>query len=773
MRRLIPRKVYEGCLMRSFLRLFQKGLLPRTVIFLVLVVLAILAGLYLGKKSVPAVSPAITREPSDAPTAALSSNSGQADDAQGEESGDHAPIFLYVGGKVQENWEVTGAQLALASSAGLNRFVVPLALDWSEAEESGAAAGGYNAVLEKYLQVNEKAGLLLSVDLNPPVHWLERHPEAAIMINESLQAYPSISSPLWIETAQRLLEQMIHEVESGPYKEHLQGYMLTALTDQRWMLTNEFDRSAANEAGFRTWLRQTYVNEDAFRSAWGSPDAAFDTAVIPARPETEDGCNALVVLPEQQPLVDFYRFCSERVADVLAGMASLTARVSAIEPMILAPYGYSFEAQSSASGHFALELLLDSEITGFVSPVSYFDRGLGGVGGMMGAIDSLNLRGKKWYIIDDTRTGVERSEETGEFGRIKGVRAEDVYEVQRRNFAMAITYGLGLIWSDPQGEGWLNDQEQWVQLGRLKDIYAKRLGDTGQGNDQENEATITVVVDESVNFYLQCAEHMNSVLLQRGRDAVLRSGASTRFHLLSDVVDGIAPPTPVYLFLNAFSLTNDERGRLHARFTQEQSCAIWVYAPGYFGSGPAVENISAVTGMKVKAFENPTQSGSRYILAGGQYLQADENIGTQELWDPLFYVEPSEEVDLLADYTGSEKRGSIAMLTLPEGWTSLYIAEPEVTPALVSALLKILEQPMYPNTLERAYYDVVFARPPFITLHASRSGKRSLGLGYFCDIEDQIDSNIGWYQKDNILLPLRTGETRLLLLRALQTNENP
>jgi hypothetical protein len=60
----------------------------------------------------------------------------------------------------------------------------------------------------------------------------------------------------------------------------------------------------------------------------------------------------------------------------------------------------------------------------------------------------------------------------------------------------------------------------------------------------------------------------------------------------------------------------------------------------------------------------------------------------------------------------------------------------------------------------------------FITLHASRGGKRSLGLGYFCDIEDQIDSNIGWYQKDNILLPLRTGETRLLLLRALQTNEN-
>lgn len=756
--------------MRSFHTLFQKGLLARAAIFVVLLATAIVAGLYLGGKSVSIAPDLVALKPSGTPEKAPKATEEKTDNGQEEATRKQPPLFLYVGGKVQDNWEVTQAQLALASNAGINRFVVPLSLDWSEAEESGASPVDYNAVLERYLKVNEKANLLLSVDLNPPVSWLERHSEAAIMINESLQAYPSISSTLWRETSQKLLEKMILAVESGPYKERLQGYMLTALTDQRWILTNDFDRSEANVAGFRNWLQRTYNNEEAFRNAWGNQEAAFDTALIPSRPEGDDECNALVALPEQQPLVDFNRFCSEQVAAVIADLASLTARVSKIEPMILVPYGYSFEAQSSASGQFALELLLDSAVTGFVSPVSYFDRGLGGVGGMMGPIDSLNLRGKKWYIIDDTRTGVERSEETGEFGRIKGIRAEDVYEVQRRNFAMAITYGLGLIWSDPQGEGWLNDKEQWVQFGRLKDIYAKRLDEPEQGADKANEATITVVVDESVNFYLQCAEHTNATLLQRGRDAALRSGASTRFHLLSDVTDGIAPPTPVYLFLNAFHLSSEDRSRLQARFAQEQSCAIWIYAPGYFGSEPSVENISAVTGMKVRAFDAPTQSGSKYILSGGQYIQADENIGTQELWDTLFYVEPQEEVDFLAHYAGDEKKGSIAMLTLPEGWTSLYIAEPELTPALISAMLKILEQPVYPNPLERAYYDVVFARPPFIALHASRAGKRSLYLGYFCDIEDQIDPNIGWYQKDTILLPLRTGETRLFLTRALQTS---
>jgi len=47
-------------------------------------------------------------------------------------------------------------------------------------------------------------------------------------------------------------------------------------------------------------------------------------------------------------------------------------------------------------------------------------------------------------------------------------------------------------------------------------------------------------------------------------------------------------------------------------------------------------------------------------------------------------------------------------------------------------------------------------------LHASRPGKRSLYLGRFCDVEDQLDPNIGWFGKETILMSLATGETRLL-----------
>ncbi|MFA7692019.1 MAG: hypothetical protein GX117_04415 [Candidatus Hydrogenedentes bacterium] len=750
----------------------SRDIFVRVLFFMILLTATVLAGLYLGKLSVSPIVYSVPDRQAPSSTAVPTTKSGQNDIHATEESKEAVPIFLYVGGQVADNWEVTQSQLTLASQNGINRFIVPLPLDWTEVEEGEKKTDPYNPVLEQYLAIDKKAGLVLRVDLNPPTGWLEQHPEAAVKTQDALQAHPSIGSDLWIETARQRLEEMILAVESGSHRENIQGYILTALTDQRWVLPGAFDRSEVNEQHFKDWLQHTYGNEESFQKAWVRPGLNLETVTIPERPASTEEKNALAVLPEQQSLVDFYRYCSEQVSSVIAGLAAMIASVSVVEPMILVPYGYSFESLHSASGHFALELLLESDVTGFISPVSYFDRGLGGVGGMMGPFDSARLRDKQWYIIDDTRTGVERSEDTGEFERIKGIRAEDVYEVQRRNFAMALTYDLGLIWSDPQGEGWLNDEQQWVQFGKLKDIYSKRHAAAAQPSEFEDGATLTVVVDESVNFYLQAAEHMNAGLLQRARDAVLHCGVSTRFHLFRDVVDGISPPTPVYLFLNAFLIPANDLDRIHTRLAQEQACAIWVYAPGYFGANASVENISKVTGMSVKAFKEPAPSRSKYLLSGGVYLQNENDIGNEALWDPLFYVEPNEDVDILSHYTADNQKGSIALASFPEGWTSLYVAVPEITAPLLCTLLKILEQPLYPNPLERVYYDTVFARPPFVAIHAGRAGKRSFNFGFFCDIEDQLDAEIGWYQKDSILLSMRAGETRLLLTTPLKLDND-
>jgi len=422
------------------------------------------------------------------------------------------------------------------------------------------------------------------------------------------------------------------------------------------------------------------------------------------------------------------------------------------------------ELGSNAAGHFALTSLLQSDLDGFVSPVSSVDRGLGGVGGFMGPVHSLTSRGKTWVVMDDTRTGMQRDETTGQFARLRGVRAEDIFDVQRRNFSAAVVNGLGVAWSDPAGEGWLHDREQFAELGRMREIYAAHPAPFPGEPASSASVGVNVVVDEDSRFYQQCDAKVNAILLNGGRDAVLRAGVPARFVLLRDVIEGLAPPAPVYCFLNAFHLSPADRNTLQERLGQESACAIWLYAPGYMDAAGSAENISATTGMTVKAFDKPAESSSVFRIPG-QFLAENAVVGQPETWNPLFYVDDSG-ADVLAQYKASSK-ASIAVKSQPAGWTSVYVAEPGITPGLICELLRILEQPLFVQPGDVNYYDAVYAGGHLLAIHASQEGKRNVALGAFFDIVDLFDSSVGWVQKDGFLLPLHAGETRLFSLKPI------
>ena len=83
------------------------------------------------------------------------------------------------------------------------------------------------------------------------------------------------------------------------------------------------------------------------------------------------------------------------------------------------------------------------------------------------------------------------------------------------------------------------------------------------------------------------------LLLRAAADCALQAGYPTRFYLLDDVLNAPAPLAAVYLFVNAFHLSRDERESLHARLAENGAAALWMYAPGYFDETAAEENISA------------------------------------------------------------------------------------------------------------------------------------------------------------------------------------
>lgn len=276
------------------------------------------------------------------------------------------------------------------------------------------------------------------------------------------------------------------------------------------------------------------------------------------------------------------------------------------------------------------------------------------------------------------------------------------------------------------------------------------------------ETRLMVVVDEVSRFYQQCDQPLNELLLAGNRDAAMRSGLSTQFCLLQDVLDGDSPPAAVYLFTNVFYLPPDQRALLHDRLAREEACAIWIFAPGYLDPAATVDNISETTGITVKAFEKPEDATSIYILGGNYWVEEGETLNIPGSWSPLFYID-DPDADSLTQYKASSKVSSAVRYT-DTGWTSIYVAMPSLTPGLLREILRILEQPIVFRAMNITQFDTVHVGKDLIAVHGKQIGERTIELDTIYDVQDLLNPAIGWPKKDSFVMPLETGETRLLRL---------
>jgi hypothetical protein len=360
-----------------------------------------------------------------------------------------------------------------------------------------------------------------------------------------------------------------------------------------------------------------------------------------------------------------------------------------------------------------------------------------------------------------------QNESSGAMERRRGLRAQDIFNVQRRNFGLALTHELGLFWSDPQGAGWLLDKEQWGVLGAMEATYARyaTASPDVKGTDQP---TLMVVVDEEAHLYTNDANPLARELLWKTRDAALGVGVSTHFVLLRDVLSGIAPPAKVYLLLNAFQMNEEERDLLEARITKEKSCVIWMYAPGYSEGEKPAQSISRMTGMKVSAMEEVSTAGSTFDM-DGQWLKKGALLGERRTIAPLYFIE-DESVDVIARYQDSG-RASAAIRFLEEGGASVYLADPQVTPILLREILAILELHVYLRSTS-GNGDTVHLGNSMVMLHARGAGDRSLDFNGTFNAYDVIDAASAWPEKEGIVLPMTTGDTRLLWLSPAGTKQD-
>ncbi|MCC6694283.1 MAG: hypothetical protein IT365_01505 [Candidatus Hydrogenedentes bacterium] len=680
-----------------------------------------------------------------------------------------APLYFYASVQPGADLEAVSGEVAMAAKAGIHDHVLRVALPWPE---QGPAVTETLYPLDRIEQADPQANIILAITMNPPDAWLAAHPEAAA----SDGIHPSVTSEVWLNAGREALSELLNGIEHSERGDRISGFMLGGLEEDRWQRSGDYDRSPANEAGFRAWLRTQYPDELALRQAWGNDTLGFDDVTIPERPNTLDTQAVFFAEPGERIYVDFLRYVSESTADAISNFSAQLHQSGARVFKVFVPYGYSFELTANDTGHCALALLLDGVVDGFVSPVSYVDRGLGGAGGFMGPVDSAGYHGKQWLILDDTRTGISRNAVSGEIERIEGLRTEDVLHVQRRNYSAALARGLGLLLADADGVGSLHDARMWEEFGKMREAYQTvwTSAEVSKGYGFVNYPTpsqrlgLTVVVDEPSRFYQRCDLPLNRRLLSEVRDSALRAGVPTQFSLLQDVLDRRAAPSLVYIFANAFHLHAEDRARLQDVLISQNSAAIWLYAPGFIDETSSPENIALTTGFQVKQFDKPTLSGSVYQLSDGRWIEKDEEFGAAETWSPLFYIE-TEPNKALAKYRDGGQV-SVAVEFFEEGWASIYVAEPALPAHLLREILTILEEHLFVKPGGESGADVFHFGPGFFAVHAGESGERELDLGASYDVQDMLDPNIGWLDKQQLILPMKLGETKILRVQTPQAH---
>jgi len=656
--------------------------------------------------------------------------------------------FVFLGGPA----ECFVQQIQLAASAGVDFVSFPVGMPWPKPGES---ADWYNIDLacRMVLNANPHALLIPRIPMDPPAWWGQAHPEEVMQWENGRRDHAVPASPAYRHDAARQLEALVRHLEEK-FGDHVAGYHPCGQNTGEWFYEGSWEPPLSGYApadleGWRRWLRKRYLSVEALRGKWADSVVSFETASLPTPAARHHSPAGVFRDPAtERPLIDFAEFQQETMADCVCELAHAVRTASQGRKLVLFFYGYVFEFGAlpngpTVSGHYALRRALDCpDIDVLCSPISYFDRGLGGNAPAMSAAESVALAGKMWLNEDDTHTFLATGDQPGSMDHARTL--EESNQELRRNLAQEGCRNFGTWWMDLGATGWFNDPRMWSEMSRM------RLMDQAlQAQPSAFRPEVAAVLDEESMCYVAAdGARVTRPGVYEARAALGRLGAPYGQYLLDDVVAGRVHAKLV-VFLNAWRLTADQRARL-AVATQGSGC-VWCSAPGYFDSDRASpEAMKELTGFEMKsvalekAWAKPTDAGRRLGLS--------QEFGAEGLIEPLFTPVSAKAEEVLATY--GDGPPAVAWHHGREG-ISMFVGVPRLT----SELLRIAAREAGVHLFTQSDCNV-YANGPFLALHASQDGPLEVDTGESASVSDVVTGQvIGRGPK--LSLQLKRGDTRV------------
>lgn len=635
----------------------------------------------------------------------------------------YPPIMFFGSPADERRAETVLEQVKMAAEAGvhLHSYLIDFEVDENSVTEAVKFAA---FILSRSVQSDPESQVIFRLVLRAPRNWNEKYPKAVYRNTDGSLAEPSVCDEDFWTTGKNAIDQFVRQMRLLHLKDHILGLHLER---GEWFFAegSSYDNSLAAQAKFREWVRVRYANDDVtLRASWFDGGVNFDTIKIPQyEPEGQEGERFIRSSRRQRRFVDYHLFLSDATVQRISELAYAAKAASEGYFLIGASYGYTFEWSHPASGHLSLgKLLRTPEIDFIAGPPSYRNREPGGSAAFPSPIDSFALNGKLYISEEDFKTSLSVGHEPDDFNpQLKTPQALE--SVQWRGAGAALAHASGVAWMDLWGNGWLRTHSVWERAKKVREALTDRLA--APFDDPE----VAIFIDERALAYL-VDTHAFQLLVQNVRESVLRAGVSAAFYLLSDLAHREKfPESKLYIFVNAWDIRPELRASIKSRLQRDNKVLFWLYAAGLFDAGrDSLERAREVTGIALKPQPFFSRSGTTIINRRHPLSEAfpEKSVVGGSKLEPSYFAIP-EGATILGEYSQTGLP-SFVVKEFKDGapdthWTSVFLGEPLVNPALIRALAQMAGAHVW-----NFHEDVVHVRHPFCTVHCKTAGPRTVTL---------------------------------------------
>ncbi len=568
--------------------------------------------------------------------------------------------------------------------------------------------------------------LMIQVDTRD--WWLKQHPDCA---NSFFCLSQAAAYEPWRRDAAAYLQAVLRHTEEH-YGGRFYGYFLMGGQTTEWFSGSDYAASHP-------------VKEAAWRRYTGDPQA-----VIPDE-ATRDATHHGVF---RDPVKDakalrYWRFHHELVADTLLWFAAKAQEVLAHKKPLGVYFGYLLELSGERLlnvGHLEYEKVFFSpDIDMIASPSAYGHRKHTDASAYMVTLDSLSLHDKLYYLEFDHITHLSPTH-VGTMmipgGHAKFQSEQETIDVMRRDFMLCLTKGAALWWFD-MFEGWFYSQGMMDEIAAMVAI-ARNVAACPLRSVSE----VAVFSGGESIYYLDKRADIHSDLLDRQRDGLARMGAPYDWYTMGDLDHPDLPHSQykLYIFLDAFCLSESEKAAIERHVRQAGKAVLWAYAPDYVqADGFSLAAMAETVGMGLEKLEESEQT---IATPWGDY-------GFRKKFQPLFAVADGQAT-ALGTYAASGRPG-LAFKKQGQG-LSIYSGMGPLPGPVLRELARLAGVHLYNEGS-----DPVFATSGLIGVYADRDGDLSLRLPAgspetWCD----LFSGACVQAKNGFLsMTLRRGEARL------------